>query len=177
MLNPHSSQHGNQRNALKVAGFALVMVGGILTLIGLSSFFSAMGSFEPPRYFWCAFLGLPLTAVGASLMRFAFLGSVTRYMANEVAPVGSDLARYMVHQTKGSAKDLAQAVAAGAREGLISQGDSLKDCPLCLTPNSSDARFCKQCGAQFQDKILCRKCGQAAPCDSRFCSDCGTSFA
>ncbi|MGD0383318.1 MAG: hypothetical protein ABSA77_07360, partial [Thermoguttaceae bacterium] len=60
-------QHSDIRDLLRVIGPLVAGVGLIFTIIGIGSFFSSFGSFEPPRYFWCAFIGLPLLAVGGSI--------------------------------------------------------------------------------------------------------------
>jgi len=74
----------------------------MFTIVGIGSFFSSFGSLEPPRYFWCVFVGVPLLlAVDMGISTFVFMGAVTRYMANEVAPVGTDVVNYMAEGTRG----------------------------------------------------------------------------
>ena len=114
-------RHSEMRDILRVVGPVVVIAGLIFTAIGLGSFFSSFGSFQPPRYFWCAFVGLPLIALGGAICKFAFLGAVTRYMANEVAPVGKDVVNYMAEGTKGAVRDVAAAVGEGLRAGAPSK--------------------------------------------------------
>ena len=53
-------QQDKIRQALGIVGPTILVMGFVLTGIGLGSFFASFGSFGPSRFFWCAFLGLPL---------------------------------------------------------------------------------------------------------------------
>ncbi|MGD0655808.1 MAG: hypothetical protein ABSA16_15830 [Thermoguttaceae bacterium] len=123
MPNEIDPQHSDTRDFLRVLGPLVAGVGLIFTIIGIGNFFASFYSFGPgsfglPRYFWCAFIGLPLLAVGGSICKFAFMGAVTRYIADEVAPVGKDVVNYMVDGTKDSIRDVAAAVSEGIGEGV-----------------------------------------------------------
>jgi hypothetical protein len=112
-----SPKHANIRTGLRILGPTLIGVGLILTVIGFVSFFSTFGTFDgPPRYFWCAFLGLPLMFVGASLSMFGFLGAFYRYTAGESAPVAKDVVNYMGENIQPAVKSVAQAAAEGILE-------------------------------------------------------------
>src|SRR5687767_8391831 len=117
MTEPIDPRHTDMRNTLRAIGPLVVIVGVIFTVIGLGSFFSSFGTFEPPRYFWCAFVGLPLIGLGSAICKFAYLGAVTRYMANEVAPVGKDVVNYVAEGARGAVRDVAAAVGEGLRGG------------------------------------------------------------
>lgn len=117
MPNPINPHHRQQRAALRMIGPAVLAVGLLLIAIGLVSFFGSMGSFEPPRYFWCAFLGAPVMFVGLVLCKFAFMGSVARYAAGEIAPVGADTFNYVAGETQEGVADAAEAILTGARRG------------------------------------------------------------
>ena len=129
-----AAQHVRTRTMLRVGGIALLLVGGVMTLIGIGSFFSSFGSFGSfgstgpfgssfqsvglPRYFWCAFVGLPLLAAGGALVRLGFLGSFYRYVAGESAPVAKDVVNYLGENTQQTVKTIAKAVTEGIEEGL-----------------------------------------------------------
>src|SRR5947209_3724594 len=49
-------RHDATRRVLRTAGPILAGVGLLFIVIGVANFFSAFGTFEPPRYFWCAFV-------------------------------------------------------------------------------------------------------------------------
>lgn len=169
-------EHEQIRDFLRTIGPLVFAAGLIMTAIGFISFFSSFGSFQPPRYFWCAFVGLPLMGVGGSLSKFGFLGSVTRYMANEVTPVGTDVLNTVVRDTKGSFRDLAAAVGSGLRDGTDLPGAATAiACPACTAENEPDARFCKACGASLAPRS-CSHCGDQAAADARFCDSCGKAL-
>src|SRR5262245_35342624 len=106
-------QHGDIRGFLRVIGPAMMVAGLLFMVVGLASFFAAFNGNEPPRNFWCAFVGMPLLAVGSMISKFAYIGAVTRYLASEVAPVGKDMTNYMVEGTKDSIRDVATAIGEG----------------------------------------------------------------
>ncbi len=111
-----SPQHATVRTVLRVVGPIVAGLGLVLTVIGLASFFSSFGSFEPPRYFWCAFLGLPLLALGIALCKFGYLGAIARYMMGESAPVVKDTANYIGEGIQPGVKAIARAAADGVLE-------------------------------------------------------------
>lgn len=129
---------------LRIAGPLVFAVGLIFTIAGVGSFFLSFGSFEPPRYFWCAFVGLPLMFVGGVMMQFGFLGAVARYVASEGAPVVTDTANYVTEETREGVRTVAGAIGEGLRDGMGQQEH--KHCARCGVFNDADARFCKSCG-------------------------------
>jgi hypothetical protein len=106
------------RRTLRRAGIVILILGGLLTLIGIGSFFASFGSFGPPRFFWCAFLGIPLLFVGGAMTMFGFLGAFQRYVAGESAPVAKDVVNYMGENIQPGVKSIAKAVTEGIKEGL-----------------------------------------------------------
>jgi hypothetical protein len=119
-------QHSAMRNTLRRAGVTILGLGGLLTLIGIGSFFASFGSFEPPRYFWCAFLGMPLLFVGGAMTMFGFMGTVQRYVVGESAPVAKDLVNYMGENIQPGIKSIAKAVTEGIKEGLSEEPSAKK---------------------------------------------------
>ncbi len=167
-------QHKQTRDFLRVIGPLVLGTGVVFALIGFGSFFNAFASFSgPPQYFWCAFVGLPLIVVGTAVTKFAYMGAVTRYIANEVSPVGTDVINTVARDTKGSLREVAAAISSGLRDGTdLPTADPAVACPACNTPNESDAHFCKGCGASLA-KRQCSHCGDEAASDARFCDRCG----
>lgn len=164
------------RDALRVIGPAVAILGLVLTAVGFISFFASFGGFAPPRYFWCAMIGIPLLGIGAGLCRFAFLGSITRYVADEVAPVGRDVVNFMAQGTRQSVRDLAAAVGEGVRSGAPAPGAGAARCGRCGAENDADARFCKRCGVAMAPALACPSCGHENDADARFCDHCGRQF-
>jgi hypothetical protein len=121
-------QQTGTRRTLRCAGITILCVGGLLTLIGMGSFFAAFSStsMEPPRFFWCAFLGLPLLVAGGVMTSLGFMGAFQRYVAGEVAPVAKDAANYMGENVQPAVKSIAKAVTEGIKEGLKEEQDPKK---------------------------------------------------
>lgn len=140
-IDPH---HLRRRSGLRVLGVTLAVLGLLFTATGFVSFFTAFGTFEPPRYFWCAFVGLPLLGVGLGICQFAFLGSFSRFVAGEAAPVQRDTFNYLAEGTQPGVRSLARAAAEGISEGLARPAGT---CPQCHQPTAPGAKFCSQCGA------------------------------
>lgn len=118
-MNPNplqSARHEGIRTFLRVAGPVIALIGVLFTITGISSFFASFGGFEPPRYFWCAFVGMPLLGIGFVLAKFGYLGSFLRYMAAESAPVAKDVVNYMGENTQPGFKAVAKAITEGVLE-------------------------------------------------------------
>ena len=161
------------RAALRVVGLCMVTVGAVMTAIGLISFFSAFATFGPPRYFWCAIVGLPLLGFGLQLSGLGFLGAFTRYVSGQTAPVHRDTFNYLAEGTRGGVQTIAGAAAEGFAAGTRAQGgvaDRL--CPQCQSPNASGARFCEQCGTALAPRA-CPRCRHENESAARFCTQCG----
>ena len=175
---PGGPRHTEVRSVLRVVGPALLLVGLILTVIGMASFFSSFGTGGMPRYFWCAFIGLPLMGLGGGICKFAFLGSIGRYVAGEAAPVVKDTLNYVAEGTAPGIEKVARAVAEGI-SGKASGGGSKTVilCHKCNEKNDADARFCKRCGAALAKTKKCPACGELNDPDARFCDECGHAFS
>lgn len=135
-------KHNASRSFLRVLGPTIAGIGLLFLVIGMGSFFSAFGSFEPPRYFWCAFVGLPLLFVGVAMSMMGFLGSFARYVFGEAAPVHKDSFNYLAEGTKEGVRTIATAIGEG-----LAAGRAALVCQQCGKGNEADAKFCKNCGA------------------------------
>lgn len=187
--------HANNRAVLRILGPILVLVGLIFIIVGVSSFFGAFNSSLPtpghsfgndfgqttasrgPSNFWCAFVGAPILFVGIVMCKFAFLGSVMRYAANEVAPVGSDVVNYMATNTRGAVKTVASAIGEGLAQGGTPQATGTQRCHKCNEDNAADAKFCKECGETLVKSRPCNTCGEQNDADAKFCDNCGKPLA
>lgn len=152
----------------------MMIVGGIFLAIGLISFFSAFGGMGMPKYFWCAFVGMPLLGIGGAITKFAYMGAISRYVASEVAPVGVDVVNYTVDGTRDSIRDVASSIGAGLRGET--DDESLR-CSQCGERNDADAKFCDECGTALASTVACQSCLEANDIDSKFCKSCGTRMA
>jgi hypothetical protein len=111
-----SEHHDTIRLFLRIAGPIVLSIGLIFLIIGLGSFFAAFGSFEPPRYFWCAFVGMPLIVVGMGLCKLGYLGLIYRYIAAETTPVARDTINDLGEGIGPGVKAVTKAMAEGFDE-------------------------------------------------------------
>ena len=108
MQPPYENQNTGIRSALRVIGFIILPVGAIFAAVGFIDFFSAFGSFHPPTKFWCAFIGLPLIALGITCLKAGYLRTIGGYIAGETAPVATDTLKYVSEELRPSIRDLAR---------------------------------------------------------------------
>ena len=47
-------------------------------------------------------------------------------------------------------------------------------CPNCQTENSTQAKFCSECGTKLP--LVCPQCGTEVEATARYCSECGTNL-
>ncbi|MDD8050073.1 MAG: zinc-ribbon domain-containing protein [Verrucomicrobiota bacterium] len=169
-------QHEHKKRVIRKIGMVFVAVGGIFTLIGIGSFFMAFGGGGWPRYFWCAFIGLPMLGFGKILLSMGYMGAIARYTAGEVAPVTSDTFNYMAHNTKDGIRTVATSLGEGLAAGMhgpAQGGTAAVRCRKCGADNEESARFCDQCGASLPERVDCQSCGEQNDRDARFCDNCG----
>jgi hypothetical protein len=111
-----SPRHDTSRTVLRVVGPSAALVGLVFTIVGISSFFSALNDFGPPRYFWCAFVGIPLIGVGMMISQLGYMGAIYRYIAAESTPVARDTFNDLGEGIRPGVKAVAQAVTEGIEE-------------------------------------------------------------
>ncbi len=169
--------HRERRLSLRVIGLMVLGIGLLFTAVGIGSFIAAFGSFDRPRYFWCALIGIPLVGVGAAICQFAFMGAVSRYMANEVTPVGKDVVNYMADGTRDAVRDVAAAVGEGISSSYTGPHVQVVRCHKCNENNEASANYCKSCGSSLGKSVVCSKCGERNDPDARFCDNCGQQMA
>ncbi len=172
-------EHRSIRDTLRIVGPIVAGAGVLLIIIGIISFFMAFGGSGPPKYFWCAFLGMPLTFAGAVMTSYGYMGKVMRYQAQEMAPVAKDTFNYMADGTQEGIKTVAGAIGQGLREGGFgsSTGTEAKvRCHKCNALNEPDAKFCDQCGGAMAKSKPCPQCNEVNDPDAKFCDNCGYAY-
>ena len=153
------NNHENKKKTIKIVGFVLVAVGGILTAIGLISFFNAFSTLSTPDFFWCAFIGLPLLGTGVSLLTFGYRRETMKYIKDESLPIYKET----YYEAKPEINDFISSIKGN--------GEAIK-CPSCGTINDDNHNFCKQCG-QSLSKRKCLYCMSEVDEDANFCPKCG----
>jgi hypothetical protein len=140
--------HRRTQGFFRIVGPLVLGAGMAFTAVGMVSFFRSFGTFEFPRYFWCAFVGLPVCFVGLILCGLGYLGAFSRYMAEEAAPVQIDAFNVLAQGTRPGVETLAHAVGQGLATGagFVSGVDRPVRCTRCDASNEASARFCSQCG-------------------------------
>lgn len=146
---PRLSEQSTVRTALRIGGPIILGLGLLLTVVAFASFFAAVDEpfGGPPRDFGLGFIGLPLIAIGGAMVKFAYLGPASRYVAGEVTPTIRDAL------------------------GALGIGKAKKVCAACGHHNDADAQFCNSCGKALGRP--CPSCGAANDPDARFCDACG----
>ena len=118
LLSPY---HTTARTVLRVGGPVIALVGLVLIVVGVGNFFASMGSFEPPRYFWCVFAGMPLLMVGLVMCKFGYMGAIFRYWAGETAPVAKDTFNYVAEEAQPGVRAIGKSITEGIVEGQRGQ--------------------------------------------------------
>jgi hypothetical protein len=171
-IDPH---HQRTQAVLRLFGPVVLVTGVICTAIGLISFFSSFGTFEPPRYFWAAIIGLPLIGIGLAITNLGYLGAYFRYFSREVTPVATDTFNTMSEKVGPGLETIAHAAGRGFATGFgtnLPAQEQTVACAHCEAPNHLDAKFCNQCGTALKGGA-CPDCGAALAAGSRFCNHCG----
>jgi ribosomal protein L40E len=133
---------------MRVLGGIVVALGLVLTVIGSVSLFSSWRTIGSSHYYWAAFLGLPLIAVGSAFTHSESLGVHDVNLSGEMTPVATNL---------------------GTRD------DFAVPCARCQATNPTHANFCNQCGTSLSDPT-CLGCGARITRNARFCTQCGKSL-
>lgn len=168
--------HNALRNTLRVVGPVLLAIALLFLLVGFVNFVHAFAGTEPPRLFWCFFVGILLLPLGGMLTSYAYLGRFMRYVAGETAPVGKDTFNYLAEGTREGVQALAGAIGQGLREGDAGSSSAALRCHKCNALLAADAKFCSQCGQALGKTKPCPACRELNDPDARFCDSCGRTF-
>lgn len=152
-------RHKRIRNTLRWIGFPLLFIGILLIVLGFILFTSPMhgmgedpdswgNSFSDAKNGWIMIaVGAPMFVVGSVLVRFSFLGTVAKYVANEsrdAVSIAGDSAGVGLSRgiRRGGGIPLTHMDKGG--------GDGIKiRCRKCGYLDSEDAKFCSRCGSRL----------------------------
>ncbi len=160
------SQGGRRRGTFRIRGgpmaifgYILIVLGGLLTLLGFSSFFASFFYGYFPSYFWLVFIGPLVSSFGRQIVRTA--------------------------QTREARGGLRKSIEEEAREAeeaaRVKQERAYKRiemvrCHECDYENPSGSSKCSNCNASFYGKKRCPLCYKLNDQDKKFCSNCGHNF-
>jgi uncharacterized membrane protein len=136
-----TEKHIQIKSTLRTVGPILLIIGGLCVVIAFVDFFSASNSFEGPKYFWLAFVGMPFLAAGSAMTKAGYAQDAAKYMSREMAPVTSETFNYLAEETQEGVETITKAIQRGKTEVV-----QAKQCSSCLTLNILDAKFCNECG-------------------------------
>jgi RNA polymerase subunit RPABC4/transcription elongation factor Spt4 len=133
------------------------------------------------------FVGLPLLFAGLVMTMMGYAGKLARYQAAEIAPVQKDTFNYMADGTKGGIKTVADAAGEGLASGFAAGGvagvvgasannETGVRCHKCNFVETSNAKFCSNCGAAMEKSKPCPNCKELNDPDAKFCDNCGGTF-
>jgi hypothetical protein len=159
--------HEQTRNKLRKAGLICLIAGLPLMCI--------------------PFIGMPLLFAGLVMTLMGYAGKLARYQAAEIAPVQKDTFNYMADGTKGGLKTVANAAGEGLASGFAAGGMAAVmgatennepgiRCHKCNFVETTDAKFCLQCGAAMEKSKPCPACQELNDPDAKFCDNCGGTF-
>lgn len=155
-------QNPKLRRQLRILGFILTFIGGLLTVISFIDFLSSYNNFNKPSLFWLSFLSFPCLAIGLFCLYYGYMGAVKRYTSSEIAPVAKDTINYLLDGTKESLSDV-------ARE--IKSNEKVLVCQICQERNNGNAKFCQKCGSKLTK--TCPTCHVDNDQKANYCINCG----
>jgi len=166
--------HKGIRDVLRIVGPIVLITGILLFVVAIVNFFMAFGGSEPPKYFWCGFLAIPLMFAGGVMTSYGFIGKLARYQAGEMGPVVKDTFNYVARESQDGIRSVASAIGEGLR-GAGAAGTKVR-CHKCNELLDQGAKFCSSCGAAIIKSKECPKCKELNDPDAKFCDNCGYRF-
>ena len=160
------------KKVLRIVGPIVLLVGIVLVGITIRDMFASFNS--PPftetgeRRYHYAFIGMPFIFVGGVMTSFGFMGTVLRYQASQVAPIGKDVINYMLDNTKDSAGSFMNSVTSKGKENAVLH------CVKCNHKVSREDKFCDECGVPLAK--TCPNCMAISAQSAKFCKECGLSL-
>lgn len=164
------ARHEKTKRTLKITGLVLLICGLVLDIIFFVDFISSMyGRSGIPRLFVCGMIGLPLTAIGFSLLMTGSRREINRYIKNESVPIVNETAQ----ELKPAIRAVAEAVKETDGKGEANNAETTV-CPHCGKENQPKNKFCDGCGTPLCK--ICPSCGARQDADDVFCGECGAKL-
>lgn len=147
------------RTALRIAAPLLIIGGLVLIVLAFWLSFSCTAGSETcetePGYLLLLLAGFPILAIGATVLRFAYIGPASSYLANELRPA-------------------VRTVAGELRQS--GESPALMACLACGVSNPAGSNFCGTCGTSLASGEVCATCGASRMVTARYCVRCGEEF-
>lgn len=145
-------QKNRTKRGLIALGFLFSAAGLVCTIVGSTSFFSALGSGKLPLLFWLLIAGLPMMTIGASLLTFGLRRELPAQVSAAEQTERDDKTSAPVSAVADNADrpaehDAAQPLSGGNSVRTDANASAVKICPKCGAENDSRSRYCGQCGA------------------------------
>jgi hypothetical protein len=142
--------HEKGRALLIIIGFILLIIGIPLVIVGFSSFLQLQSDFFSLSFeensalstqaFGSLVPGMFLVIIGAGVLRFGFIGRVSKYIADETGPAISSVSESITRGVKeGGGIDIT----------VHSESNIRIKCRNCGTLNDENATYCDNCGSQL----------------------------
>jgi len=169
-VNNQSLQNQKTKVIFKVLGIFLIIIGAIILIVGVVSFFRpffshSVGSFVNPfRYLWIILIGLIITASGIVSLMYAYMGKATHYTNTKIIPVVKETTNSFIDETNTGINNLIDKF----------KGKKYKVCPNCHQKCDINVKFCGSCGSKLTN--TCSKCRSENDLDTSFCISCGNKL-
>lgn len=160
-------EHIRTRSTFRAIGLISLFIGAICIIMAMVDFFT-LDFFEEPKYFWLAFVGMPIVFIGLVFTSLGYGGKMARYQSREYAPIAKDTFNYLARETTPGVKEIANAVK------QVEPNNTSINCHKCQKENDADARFCNDCGEKLVQ--VCATCQHDNPQNACFCNHCGNSL-
>ena len=144
------STHKKGRNWLIIIGCIMIIIGIPFAIIGFSSIIELQANFFSLSFEESSALsaqifanlvpGMFLIVIGFGILRFGYIGRVSKYIADETGPAISSVT-----------KSITSGIKEGGGIDLTVQSDKnirIK-CRYCGTLNDEEATYCDNCGSQL----------------------------
>lgn len=135
-----TEEHKKRRDIFRTLGPIILGIGILFFIIAAVDLFTA-DMFNEPKYFWLAFIGMPLMGVGGCFCSLGYGAKVAEYQSREMAPVIKDTINYLAEETQEGVETISRAVQKG-KSSVV----QAKQCSYCNELNKLDAKYCNECG-------------------------------
>lgn len=114
MRDKEARQHLRIRTALRIGGWALLLLGAIFLISGIRV--ASLDRGGPP---WGIFLGTPMIAIALNLLHTGYIKMITGYYAGEMTPPVTRSLKYMADELTPSVRAMTQPMSPAAPSPVV----------------------------------------------------------